>query len=88
MYICPDCFTFYCRKCAETLSSLENECWVCNAPFDEKKQIKPSHKEEFEEKIEIEKEIHENYSQKKKNDLAINLKERAQEPKELSKKNI
>jgi len=53
MYICPDCYTFYCKKCSDTLKDLENVCWVCNTPFDEFKPSKPFKDEEKEEKIEI-----------------------------------
>jgi len=40
MYICPYCGSFYCKKCSNTLTNLENACWVCNAPFDESKPVK------------------------------------------------
>jgi hypothetical protein len=40
MYICPDCYTFYCMKCSTTLITLENACWVCETPFDESKPVK------------------------------------------------
>ena len=53
MFICPDCATFYCKKCSDTLKDLENACWVCNAPFDELKPSKPFKYDEKEEKIEI-----------------------------------
>ncbi len=36
-YICPKCNALYCNNCSEKLSELENMCWVCNEPFDEKK---------------------------------------------------
>jgi len=48
MYICPDCDTFYCKKCSKTLVNLENACWVCNHPFDESKPVKPFEKEDQE----------------------------------------
>jgi hypothetical protein len=44
-YICPECKTFYCKNCSETLSNLENMCWVCDTPFDESKPSKPFKKE-------------------------------------------
>ena len=50
MYICPKCNTFYCNKCSDTLSNLENACWVCDTPFDETKSIK---REKEEEKFEL-----------------------------------
>ena len=39
IYLCPDCDTFYCLKCANTLITLENACWVCNAPIDPSKPV-------------------------------------------------
>jgi len=39
-YICPKCNTFYCVKCSEALTNLENSCWVCETPFDESKPVK------------------------------------------------
>ncbi len=47
-YLCPECKTFYCLKCSEALSNLENQCWACNVPIDESKPIKPFEKEEAE----------------------------------------
>jgi hypothetical protein len=35
IYLCPDCSTFYCKKCSSILSTLENACWVCDTAFDE-----------------------------------------------------
>ena len=55
-YICPDCKTFYCSKCSEALSNLENACWVCNTPFDESKPVKLQEKKE--EEIILEDDIH------------------------------
>ena len=46
IYLCPECSTFYCLKCSEALSNLENACWVCETPFDESKPVKPFKKEE------------------------------------------
>jgi hypothetical protein len=48
LYMCPDCNSFYCKKCADTLVTLENACWVCDAPFDATKPTKVSAKEEDE----------------------------------------
>jgi len=45
-YICPECDVLYCENCARSLSDLENACWVCEAPFDESKPVKPFKKEE------------------------------------------
>ncbi|MFX1393831.1 MAG: hypothetical protein ACFFAH_09680 [Promethearchaeota archaeon] len=52
MYICPDCGTFYCNKCSDTLSNLENMCWVCETPFDESKPVRLTEKKEEEKFIE------------------------------------
>lgn len=38
-FICK-CDALYCLKCAQTLSDLENACWVCEEPFDELKPVK------------------------------------------------
>lgn len=59
MYICPDCQTFYCKKCSNALMGLENACWFCNAPFDELKPSKPFKYDEKEEKIDkIKEDLH------------------------------
>jgi len=50
-YIC-ECGVIYCENCARALTNLENVCWVCNAPIDYSKPVKP-YKEE--EKVEVEK---------------------------------
>jgi len=49
MYTCQ-CGAVYCGKCAQALTDLENVCWVCNAPIDVSKPIKPFTDEKFEEK--------------------------------------
>jgi hypothetical protein len=46
-YICPDCYALYCIKCADTLGTLENSCWVCTTPFDASKPIKEPMEEEI-----------------------------------------
>ncbi|TXT53696.1 MAG: membrane protein of unknown function [Promethearchaeota archaeon] len=47
IYICPKCSSFYCQKCSETMSDLENACWVCETPFDESKPVRlPEMKDE------------------------------------------
>jgi hypothetical protein len=51
-YICPNCNSFYCIKCSKALVTLENACWVCDAPFDETKPVKKAESEE-DKKIEI-----------------------------------
>lgn len=50
VYICPECDCHYCEKCARSIIDLENQCWVCNEPIDEKKPSKPI-KEEIEDVI-------------------------------------
>ena len=52
-YICTECEAFYCVKCAQAISNLENSCWACDAPIDESKPVKPFKKEEEIEEIEI-----------------------------------
>lgn len=54
-FICSECEAFYCMKCAQAISNLENACWVCNAPIDESKPVKPFKKEEELKKIKISK---------------------------------
>ena len=49
IYLCPECDTFYCKKCSTALSDLENMCWACDTPFDTSKPSKPFQKEEKEE---------------------------------------
>lgn len=39
-YVCPSCNVFYCLKCSEALTNLENACWVCESPFDESKPVR------------------------------------------------
>lgn len=45
-FICNECGTFYCEKCAKAMMNLENVCWVCNTPFDQSKPSEPYLKEE------------------------------------------
>ena len=40
IFLCSSCGAFYCMKCCDTLTTLENACWVCEAPFDTTKPIK------------------------------------------------
>jgi len=57
-YICNSCEALYCHKCAETLSNLENQCWVCDAPIDDTKPVKQQEPDTEEVKIEpIKKEV-------------------------------
>ncbi|MFX0021179.1 MAG: hypothetical protein ACFE9S_02565 [Candidatus Hermodarchaeota archaeon] len=35
-YLCPKCEVLYCVRCSNALRDLENSCWVCETPFDEK----------------------------------------------------
>jgi hypothetical protein len=53
VYLCPECETIYCHKCAHALEDLENACWVCDTPFDVSKPVKKM--EEKEEEITFEK---------------------------------
>ncbi len=39
-YVC-ECDAIYCENCAKTITNLENVCWVCNAPIDKSRPIKP-----------------------------------------------
>ncbi len=55
-FICTECEAFYCMKCANALSNIENACWACGAPIDESRPVKPFKKEE---KIEILEKPHE-----------------------------
>ena len=52
-YICPECKALYCDNCSKALSNLENACWVCTAPFDESKPVKPLEKYETEPNVDI-----------------------------------
>jgi len=65
MFICPDCNTFYCSKCSDSLADLENMCWVCNTPFDKSKPVTSFKKEKEEEPAEIE--VSEKTPKKQKN---------------------
>ena len=40
IYICPNCYAFYCKSCSGALSNIENACWVCNTPLDPSKPVK------------------------------------------------
>lgn len=51
--MCPNCEVFYCKKCALSLSELENICWACNKPLDESKPVKSYKKDEEEIKLEM-----------------------------------
>ena len=50
-YICPNCDSIYCKKCAKALIELENVCWSCESPIDKAKPVKIMKKEK--EKIDI-----------------------------------
>ncbi|MFX1567421.1 MAG: hypothetical protein ACFFCV_03535 [Promethearchaeota archaeon] len=39
-YICPNCDSIYCRKCANALIEMENVCWSCESPIDRAKPVK------------------------------------------------
>lgn len=55
IYLCPDCNTFYCQKCSNSLIDLENACWVCDTVIDESRPVKVSAKIK---EIELEKNEH------------------------------
>jgi hypothetical protein len=48
IFLCSSCGAFYCIKCSDILSTLENACWVCDAPFDESKPVKLPEKDKDE----------------------------------------
>jgi len=39
-YICPNCDSIYCKKCANALIEIENVCWSCESPIDKAKPVK------------------------------------------------
>ena len=39
-YMCPVCFTFYCTKCYQALTKLENACWSCDEAMDTSRPVK------------------------------------------------
>ncbi len=45
-FLCSNCETFYCHKCARALIDLENACWACNTQIDKSKPVKLPEKEE------------------------------------------
>jgi hypothetical protein len=53
IFLCSSCGAFYCVKCSDTLSGMENACWVCDAPFDESKPVKLPEDKEKEDEIEV-----------------------------------
>lgn len=55
MFMCSECGTFYCNKCSDALSNLENVCWVCNEALDKSKPSKPYREEKVEETDVLEK---------------------------------
>ena len=48
IYMCPECEVFYCLRCSNTLSNVENACWVCNTPFDDQKLLLKEEEKELE----------------------------------------
>jgi len=63
MFMCVSCGTFYCIKCSEALSNLENACWACNEVIDKSKPVRLNNSEE--EKVLVEKEMGEGYKNSK-----------------------
>ena len=53
IYICPECKSLYCKKCANELIQLDNMCWGCLGAIDKSKPIKPSKEEDTEIPIDI-----------------------------------
>jgi hypothetical protein len=47
-FICRECEAFYCQKCYQALTQLENACWACDNALDETKSVKLPEKEEGE----------------------------------------
>ena len=41
VFICPECRTLYCEKCAKELIKIDNMCWGCSGPIDELQPIRP-----------------------------------------------
>jgi len=39
-FVCKKCESFYCNKCYQALTSLENSCWACDSALDQTKPIK------------------------------------------------
>jgi len=52
-YICTECEAFYCVKCSDAISNLENMCWACDTPIDKSKPVKLYKKEVEEVEVEI-----------------------------------
>lgn len=44
--MCPGCDSFYYKKCVQTLSDLENVCWVCDIALDDQKPVTPEQTED------------------------------------------
>ena len=40
IFLCPHCKSYYCLKCYEAITKVENECWSCNNPLDPLKKVK------------------------------------------------
>ena len=47
-FLCRECESFYCEKCYNALTGMENLCWACEAVLDESKPFKRLEKEEKE----------------------------------------
>ena len=52
--ICSHCDVIYCKKCAEYLIDLENQCWACHEVLDPTKRVKNKKTTVSEEKVNIE----------------------------------
>jgi len=45
-YICSNCDSIYCKKCAKALIEIENVCWSCESPIDKAKPVNFIRKQE------------------------------------------
>jgi len=46
IFICPQCKSIYCAKCAQELIKIDNMCWGCAEPIDDSKPISPIKQED------------------------------------------
>lgn len=46
IFICPQCKSIYCAKCAHELIKIDNMCWGCAGPIDDSKPISPIKQED------------------------------------------
>ena len=60
LFICPECKSLYCQKCAQALTELENVCWSCDTPLDDTKPVKRIIKDKEKVRIEKSEKLHKN----------------------------